>query len=249
MKILHLSDLHLEFGNMDLPSTEGVDVVVLSGDIHIGSRGIDFAAQFDVPVVITLGNHEGYCLEDLDSIIEECRTKASQLDNVFFLENDCVVINSVRFHGCLFWTDFDLYSTPDLSMNYAHKMMNDFRKISYYGQHFTPSMAAEIHKRSRKWLFDSISQSPEERNVIVTHHLPTPTAIADQYKGSELSPAFASDCSEFTKLADKVALWLYGHNHECRTFTENGIMFSTNQRGYAGIDPVPGFDPQKVIKI
>lgn len=37
MKALVVSDLHLEFSTLDL-DVSGVDVVVLAGDIHLGTR-------------------------------------------------------------------------------------------------------------------------------------------------------------------------------------------------------------------
>ena len=42
MKIRILSDLHLEFQDWTPPESDA-DVVVLAGDIHVGTRGIDWA--------------------------------------------------------------------------------------------------------------------------------------------------------------------------------------------------------------
>ncbi len=146
---------------------------------------------------------------------------------------------------------FELYNTFELSTNYyyAKNRMNDFRMITYKGEMFTPEIAAKLHKQSRKWLYDSISESKEKLNVIITHHLPTPLAIQSKYRGNELSPAFASNCEEFSRHSDKISLWLYGHNHDCNEFVENGIRYATNQRGYAGHELVQGFDPHKILTI
>ncbi len=51
---------------MEVPKLDA-DVIVLSGDIHIGTQGIDWASQFDVPVIYVLGNHEAYGTS-LDSV-------------------------------------------------------------------------------------------------------------------------------------------------------------------------------------
>lgn len=248
MKILHLSDLHLEFGEIALPSTDA-DVVVLSGDIHIGSKGLDWASNFEVPTIITLGNHEAYSSTPLDELIIECRERANEYQNVYFLENESVLIDGVRFHGATLWTDFTLNGNETLSMHYARNSINDFKKIYFEGRLFTPELAAELHRTSRKWLFSSLEESSEDKNVVVTHHLPTPLAIQTIYKTSPLSPAFASDCSEFSKISNKISVWLYGHNHDCREFIHNGIWYSTNQRGYEGHELVKGFDPNKLIVI
>ncbi|MEZ8579306.1 metallophosphoesterase [Vibrio splendidus] len=248
MKILHLSDLHLEFGPMDVPTTDA-DIVVLSGDIHAGSRGIDWASEFKIPVIYVLGNHEFYGFTQFDELIQECRNKARRYPNIHFLENESVLIDGVRFHGATFWTDFELENNATLSMHYARTTINDYRKITYKDQYFTPEIAAGLHAASRKWLFNSVRESAEERNVIVTHYLPTPEAIQPKFKGSPLNPAFASDCNEFSELTEKISIWLYGHNHDSNDFVSNGIRYSTNQRGYDGVELVGGFDPRNVIEI
>ncbi|MFL7015458.1 metallophosphoesterase [Vibrio cyclitrophicus] len=248
MKICHLSDLHLEFAQMECPQTDA-DVVVLSGDIHLGTKGIDWAAQFDVPVVYVLGNHEAYGASSLELLIEECRDKAELYSNIYFLENDSVVINGVRFHGCTLWTDFELYETPKESMKLARSGLNDYRNIRYNGKPFSPLDAREIHQISRRFLYESIEQAQESVNVVVTHHLPSREGIQLEYLGSPLGPAFASQCDEFAELADKIAVWFYGHNHDCMEFSDFNIKFHTNQRGYVGYEEVSSFDPLNKILI
>jgi len=58
MRIHILSDLHLEFGDFDPPRTDA-DVVVLAGDIHVGTRGVAWARERFHPTPV-LGNHEYY---------------------------------------------------------------------------------------------------------------------------------------------------------------------------------------------
>lgn len=248
MKILHLSDLHLEFGEVEPPETDA-DVVVLSGDIHIGSKGIDWASRFNRNVVIILGNHEAYIQKSLEQLVVECREKSAKYPFVHFLENESVVIGGVRFHGSTLWTDFELDENSTLSMYYARSAMNDFKKITYFDQPFSPEISAEIHRKSRSWLFDSVKNAKEHKNVVVTHHLPTSKAIQDIYRKSVLNPAFASNCSEFSELSEKISVWLYGHNHDCRDFIHDDIRYYTNQRGYEGIEMVDGFSLKKTIDI
>jgi len=56
-----LSDLHTEFDEFDPPETDA-DIVVLAGDIGVGTGGIEWAArQFSERTVIYVpGNHEYY---------------------------------------------------------------------------------------------------------------------------------------------------------------------------------------------
>ncbi|CAN7715488.1 metallophosphoesterase [Variovorax sp. LjRoot175] len=63
MKLLILSDLHLEFETFEPPQGLEFDVVVLAGDIHSpGRRAVEWAeARFAAkPVVYVPGNHEYY---------------------------------------------------------------------------------------------------------------------------------------------------------------------------------------------
>lgn len=75
MKILVLSDLHLEFGKLapvhkDRRIDEGVDVVVLAGDIAEGVQGILWARETFVTkeIVYVAGNHEFYD-NNVDSLV------------------------------------------------------------------------------------------------------------------------------------------------------------------------------------
>lgn len=61
MKILVLSDLHLEFGPLTI-GDHSADVLVLAGDIHLKARGVQWARETfkDRPVLMVFGNHEYY---------------------------------------------------------------------------------------------------------------------------------------------------------------------------------------------
>ena len=61
MKLHILSDLHTEFAEFDPPETDA-DIVVLAGDVGVGTAGIEWAGrQFkDKPVIYVPGNHEYY---------------------------------------------------------------------------------------------------------------------------------------------------------------------------------------------
>lgn len=58
MRIHPLSDLHNEFAPFT-PEVRDADVVILAGDIDLGTQGIEWARQaFDCPVLYVPGNHE-----------------------------------------------------------------------------------------------------------------------------------------------------------------------------------------------
>ena len=59
LKIQFFSDIHLEFGNFDIPATDA-DVIVAAGDIGVGLHGIEWLQQRKKPIVYLAGNHEYY---------------------------------------------------------------------------------------------------------------------------------------------------------------------------------------------
>ena len=61
MKIHILGDLHLEFGPVPIP-TPDADVVVLAGDVHVGTKGLKWIKEHfaERPVIYMLGTHEFY---------------------------------------------------------------------------------------------------------------------------------------------------------------------------------------------
>jgi len=109
MKLLILSDLHLEFHPFALDADVEFDAVVLAGDIHSqGGRAIEWAAETFAgkPVVYVAGNHEYYGAVMQEEIAEMRRL--AEATGIQFLDCDEVVIGGVRFLGCTLWTDFAL---------------------------------------------------------------------------------------------------------------------------------------------
>src|ERR1700748_3240346 len=107
MKLLILSDLHLEFGPFDMPSIEA-DVLILTGDINLGVAGINHFAGIArrKSILYVAGNHEYYrhSFPGLNDLL----TEASLESGIAFLENRVVEIDGVRFVGCTLWTDFEV---------------------------------------------------------------------------------------------------------------------------------------------
>ena len=183
MKVQYLSDLHLEVASMTLPVSDA-DVVILAGDIHSnGRKAIDWASGFPQDVIYVLGNHEFYTGGTITEQPQELKDYARKYLNVHLLDDEFIVIKDVDFYGCTLWTDFKLYGKADVAFYYAEKSMSDYRRINFNNvQTFTPAIAAALHKKSIDWLDKAIRSSCYSKNVIVTHHFPTPNAIHERYK-------------------------------------------------------------------
>jgi len=232
---------------------EGVDLVVLAGDIDLEDHGIAYAdrvASFlGVPVVYVMGNHEAYGA-DLDILVPNLRMAAQATGGrVVFLENDSTVfeIRGRRIHllGCCLFTDYRLNGNGEadvaLAMHDAGSGLNDHFHIRMRGSLFSPAMAREIHGGSRAWLARETARIRSEEGkeaeiVVVTHHAPIPEANAPNYRGNRLAPAFASDLR--AEIADwRPTAWIWGHTHWTMEATIGPTKLYSSQRGYVCVEP------------
>lgn len=165
MKIAVASDVHLEFGDIDLKNTEGAEVLILSGDICVAAdldmrdrrqtelgfararseRFHEFfercAANFP-HVIYVMGNHE-YYHSDFATELDEVRRKLAHLTNLYILEREVKVIGDVTFIGGTLWTDMNNLDT--LTLYHMRTMMNDFRVIQ--------NSATPVHFRTQEGEF------------------------------------------------------------------------------------------------
>lgn len=261
MKILVLSDLHLEFAKF-VPSIDaGVDVVVLAGDIAQGLRGLRWACETFATqqIVYVAGNHEFYDhqVEALGARLRE----AAQGLGVHFLERNAVDIDGVRFLGTTLWTDFEIFGNARIeeSMSAASLYMNDFRCIKTTNslpaalatspRNFTPSDAKREFELSAAWLSAELASGDPARTVVVTHHAPHRLSVAPRFANDLLTGAFGSD---LTRLLGKSRFWIHGHMHNSSRYTVNGTEVVANPRGYQRRDGSMengAFDPGLVIEL
>jgi Icc-related predicted phosphoesterase len=211
MKLLVLSDLHLEFSNLLLPANDA-DVIVLAGDIWKGDNGIHWARATwpNKEIVYVAGNHEFYGKNRLETLAK--LRIAARETGVHFLDNKEVVINGVRFLGATLWTDFMLNNDKYFDIFTASNNLNDFRVIHEGSKHFSPMDSIALHEESLVWLTKSLIEEPYEgKTVVVTHHLPSELSVAPRFKDDSLSACFAS---RLDHLFGHSELWAHGHTHD-----------------------------------
>jgi len=148
VKIAVASDLHLEFGDIDIKNTDGADVLILSGDICVAAdigkpdpdnffegarsnRIADFfkRCSFQFPhVIYVLGNHEHYHGDFATTASKvQGMLDGNLLSNVYLLERGVKVIDDVTFIGGTLWTDMN--NGDSLTLYHMKGMMNDFRCV------------------------------------------------------------------------------------------------------------------------
>ena len=146
MKIALGSDLHLEFGTIELKNTEAADVLVLAGDICVARdielmnnnfysqrvRAERYLAFFEQvskefpKVVYVMGNHEHYH-GDFAYTYGILKKATEHLDNFYLLEKETLVVDDVTFIGATVWTDMNDSDTTTLHV--MPRMMNDFHGV------------------------------------------------------------------------------------------------------------------------
>jgi len=270
VRLLVLSDLHLEFALFEPPDPALYDIVVLAGDIRQGPRAVQWAGLDSTfggrPVVLVPGNHEFYGNERTRTL--KLLREAAAGSNVHLLDRDKVVIGGVRFLGATLWTDFRIDAgrgTPVAqAMQDARFGLNDFagqirehRRDSVRRPSdaplFTPQDAAREHALSRAWLQERLNapvRAAVRSTVVVTHHAPSGRSMDPVYEGSRLNPCFYSDLPE--SFFQTAALWLHGHTHSSSDYRHHTTRIVANPRGYArrnGAIENARFDPALVITV
>lgn len=247
VKVLLLSDLHLEFEEFSL-GRAGADVVVLAGDIHAGKKALAWIrSNFpDTPVVYVLGNHEYYGKAHPKLARELVAATAGS--HIHVLENRAVTLEGVTFHGATLWTDFQLFGDPRMAGFECQQVMTDFKKIRREPRYarLRSLDVALIHQQSVAWLRESFSGSSRP-NVVVSHHAPSLRSVPAQLHHEIATAAYASHLDGLiAELAPEA--WLHGHLHASSDYRIGGCRVVCNPRGYPG-ELNPGFDPALLIEV
>lgn len=233
VKITYMSDIHLEFGILDISKIECGDILILAGDISIHEEitrevELQWFAELKkkfLHILYIAGNHEFYggdILETRDKIdqhLVDCR--------FIHLQDKSITFDNITFHGATLWTNFNM-GNP-LNMIEAKYGMNDFMLISSdnYSKKLTPEYVYEEHKKSMAILEENV----KEGDVIFTHHAPSFNSISVKYKNDKLTSAFASDYSRFI-IDKKPSFWIHGHVHHNNDYKIGQTNILSNPRGY-----------------
>ena len=239
MKLHILSDLHLEHAPFTPPKTDA-DVVILAGDIDIGSRGIFWASkQFDIPVIYVSGNHEYWDfprnMEDTKQSMQAVAEKAG----IHLLDNSVWDTGDVRFIGTTLWTDLQREPVNGKAIKILE--VDQSKILMNKGGLLSTEVVQSIYERNIEWLEEQLSMPYSGKTVVVTHHAPSMKSQHQQYAKSELAAAFISNLEYL--MGDHVDLWIHGHTHNNFDYRVNGTRVICNPRGY--LHPFGGWDNQE----
>ncbi len=215
MKIHILSDLHVEFAPFT-PQPVDADVVVLAGDIDVGTSALEWAREAfpNQQIIFVHGNHEFYG-HDIEKLGREMRAMARDL-GIHLLDNDVIEFpeHDVRVFGSTFWTDFKLFGTSKNEVAGAQKAaaihIRDFGAIRHGIGYLTPAQTVGFHEVAKKFISRELAKPFPGKTVVITHHCPSWASVHPKYQDDFLSAAFASRCEG---LVEKAHLWIHGHTH------------------------------------
>jgi len=242
VRINYFSDVHLEFGPLEIPDNDA-DLVVAAGDIGIFNQGMHWLKKLNKPVIYVAGNHEFYgheYNETLKTLRQECKGSS-----IHFLENDTFIYKNIRFLGCSLWAD--LYLEGDEKANALGKTLNDFRKITFSDEPFNQKLFSTLHYSSKKWLENELAKPYDGQTVVITHHAPTEWSWDDS-KNRLKKIAYCTDL-KYLFHEYEIEAWFHGHIHSPGDYRIAGARILSNPRGYVGRKSVANFDQNKIVEI
>ncbi|SFD64690.1 metallophosphoesterase [Paracidovorax konjaci] len=255
MKLLVLSDLHIDRDGFDGPAHADYDVAIVAGDVvSPGRAAVDWlcrwAAESRRPVVFVPGNHEYY-----GTVLQherEAMREAAASGPVHLLDGGELRMPGVRFLGCTLWTDFCLrlqavgtggrvaIQDPDpvRAMRVAATSLNEYRRIRWEAtgekaagvRGLEPADTAECHRRDRQWLLSRLEEPFQGATVVVTHHAPHRRSLSEDFAADPVSPAFVSELPD--ACFDRATLWVHGHTHRSFDYRVGPCRVVSNPRGY-----------------
>ena len=236
MKLDFITDLHLEFGPMELNPVG--DVLVIAGDLHVGMAAIPFideALKVYDQVYYVLGNHEFYH-HDYDNIVAWWLKAAKHRDNFEVLHNMTHAFDGVRFIGTTLWTYGRQY------------VINDFALIMKGKNLLTVDDTQGFHLEAVRFLEDALALPWGGETVVITHHAPIPECVTPRFVGNLANNMFHAELNEL--IADnEIKFWLHGHMHDSISIDYADTVIVCNPRGYIGHGRNNGFENPLTLEV
>ena len=146
------------------------------------------------------------------------------------------------------WYDLldELSATLEAHLKAHHPEMVDFELIcGDVKSLLTPWDLYDRHRETVVWLDKTLGQAHDGPTVVRSQHAPS---LRSTWNVDSLTPAYCSDLEWLVK-EHQPALWLHGHTHEAVDYQIGQTRVTSNPRGYAPIQTVPGFDPYLVLMV
>ena len=256
-------------GGLYWPKFVGEDVLVIAGDVQVGLSYEYWFSELlkDRHVIYLIGNHELYH-NDLNDItyvqlplwtahVNELAEQKGYKFKLYSLQNQTVKIDNVNFIGGTLFTDFNKDS--EFVKRLGPKLLNDFHYIKNGDRKVSADDLLAEHKRTKKYITDQLKLLKGEKNVVITHHLPSYESVDFQYRVKPEDEIFAHSAekkamnhffySDLDSLVKKADYWFFGHTHSSFDGKIGKCRLLCNPRGYYPNALNPNFVNGLIIEI
>ena len=265
MDIQYASDLHINDNSGHSYSsvlTPCAPVLLIAGDICSAwdpqySAFLRWCAAHWRLIVVIAGNHEYFCppglIKTIDETDTEIRRIVASLANVVFLQGGQSVQipgTTIRVVGATLWSAVDpaihdeLRTKGDYTETYTGMPMG-VRKT-------TPMDVCALHALHKAQLQSALGSFPSHKLILMTHHLPTLSLVADEYKGTRFGSCYASADDDLFQ-HDSLAYVVCGHSHRSVRMRlpcgNPGLVAVMNARGYRSEVGRTGYSPRATFRV
>jgi hypothetical protein len=165
-------------------------------------------------------------------------------DNIFLVNNTTAIHDNVEFIFSTLWSKI----SPAYVWHIEHGM-SDFHVIRYQGKRFSAEVFNQKHEESDAFVEQALQDKSAEKSIVVSHHIPTFLHYPEQYKGSLLSDAFATELYDLIETGGP-DYWIFGYHHSnVPDFKIGTTNMLTNQLGYVKYGEHGLFDIGKTIRL
>jgi len=252
MKIQYCSDLHLEFphnkefikNNPIIPSAK---TLVLAGDILPFQLIDDFSYFFDdlsdkfEHVYWIPGNHEYYGADinfRSNSFCEKIRT------NINLINNQSVKIDNTNLIFSTLWSKIG-----EENRFIIQNTLTDFKAIKDGEYLLEIEKFNSLHKNAVDFLTTTLNTFKNEKNVVISHHIPTFLNYPEEHRQSNVNQGFATELHDLI-YESSIDYWIYGHHHShVPEFEINNTKLINNQLGYVKFNKNKLFKTDIVIEV
>lgn len=245
MKMYLGSDLHIEFGPLEVHNRDNADVLILSGDIVVAADltrldstnilepskktnvYINFFEQCSSmfkDVVYVMGNHEHYH-GDFAKSAKILRDVLKEFPNIHLLDKETKTIDDVTFVGGTLWTDMNKEDPNTLEI--IRRRMNDFklvdnsdRVVNY--KTFEP-LDKPVGMTDQEWL----AKPTQDRNKVIFR---TRTALFSPEDAVEEHKSLLKFIDEATTDKSKKYV-VVGHHAPSKQSTKPGYIRDVHMNG------------------
>ena len=253
MIIQYASDLHLKrSANFRHVMQGGIapagDVLVLAGDVanlfDLERCGCfwDWCSEHFKQTIFVPGNHDYYGTWSSAAQLTEsfCRSIRS---NVFCCNNHVVSIGQTSFICSTLWSRVSEQQTEAVEQT-----LLDFKEIEICGAHLTVADFNALFEACFGFVQRAVESSEAEKLVVVSHHVPSLSAVADRRKESSVSSGFVTELDNWIS-GTSVRYWIFGHSHDSLEAVSGAVRLVSNQLGTLHGGKPKDFVREKVFEI